>query len=67
MFGGFCGDVEDLKIFGLRINAQGGDDAGGEAQCTQICGGEGRSHAFVICGCIGKNFSSTLQMHIAAA
>lgn len=32
MFGGFGGDVEDLKTFGLRINAQGGNDAGGETQ-----------------------------------
>ena len=67
VLGGFSGHFGDFEPFCLCINTQGGDDASGQTQRTQIGGREGRSHSFVIGGCIGENFRPALQMNVATA
>lgn len=67
MFPGVSFDGGDAELARLGVNAHGRDNAGGQAQGTEISRREGLSFAHVVRGGVGVNQGAALGMGVGAA
>lgn len=67
MLGGFSGGCKNFQALGLGVDTQGGDDARGQAQGTQVGRRKGRTHALVVGGGVRMNPCAALEVQVFAA